>query len=108
MDIKYNIYTSIYQNGPWTLANSTPIDHDQTGNEYTITGLSRGGQYYIMVVGGYIDGSTFVPLMYQPVGPNPEEALGVGKAPGDVLLIRNYTVRKLATTELGHQFEVTI
>lgn len=108
MDIKYNVYVSTSPDGPWVLDNPTPIDHDQTGNEYTITDVIRGALYYIMVVGGYIDDGEFVPLMYQHIGPNPEGAQGVGTAPSVPMAVRNYVVRRKADSMLGHKFEVLI
>ena len=46
MDIKYNIYVSTSPEGPWVLNNPIPIDHDQLGNEYTITDVIRDALYY--------------------------------------------------------------
>lgn len=78
--VRYNVYYSTFSKGPWTLANASPLVHDQAGNEYTITGLSKGTLYYILVAGGYIDDGEFVPLVTQPIGPSSEGARGIGAA----------------------------
>lgn len=108
MDIVYNVYYATTINGPWTLANPTPIDHDQLGNEFTITGLTRGTLYYIQVVGGYMDGDEFIPLISQPIGPTPTGAKGIGAAPPLPIATREYVVRRVSEGALGGQFEVSI
>lgn len=45
----YNVYYSTLSNGPWTLANSSLIAEGAYGNTFTITGLTPGLIYYIVV-----------------------------------------------------------
>jgi len=77
MDIKYNVYYATSPKGPWTLANSSPISHDDTGNYHVIAGLS-GGVYYVAVVGGIMSGGEFLPLVSQPIGPQKISSWGMG------------------------------
>jgi len=102
--VKYNVYYAMSADGPWTLANSTPIDHDQLGNEYTITGLKSGTLYYVSVVGGVLEDGTFVPLMNQHIGTSNDGAKGIGSAPMKPILLRGYAIRYTGT--LRHKFEV--
>ena len=67
--IKYNVYYSSSPEGPWTLANLTPITHSDSGNSYTITGLNSATRYYVTVLGGIEEDGEFIPLFQQPVGP---------------------------------------
>lgn len=73
-DKKYNIYYSIKPNGPWIKSNSSLVSDDSSGNLYTITGLTSGVYYYIMIVGGVLDNQIFVAQCGQPVGPVEENA----------------------------------
>ena len=68
-DIKFNIYTSPSEIGPWTLENSDPIDLSDDGNQsYTVSGLEENTKYFLRVVGGkYID-DVFVPYFNQTIG----------------------------------------
>lgn len=70
MDIKYNIYYSSYANGPWTLANDTPVDHVDEEMSFFIPDLDPNTRYYITVIGGYIENGEFIRLESQPIGPN--------------------------------------
>lgn len=70
MDIKYNIYYSANANGPWTLANSTPIDHQDDIMSYFIDGTEPRTRYFIRIIGGYLDDdSSFIALQSQSIGP---------------------------------------
>lgn len=70
MIIKYNVYYSLNENGPWTLANGTPIASEATNQySYTISNLKGGTIYWVAVVGGTVDNDTFYPLMSQHIGP---------------------------------------
>jgi hypothetical protein len=51
MAYSYNIYYSARPKGPWTLANSTPIESSAYGNSYTISGLRPGVTYWLCVAG---------------------------------------------------------
>lgn len=116
MSIKYNVYYATTANGPWTLANDTPIDHDQNGMEYTISGLARGTKYYLRTIGGVVEDEEFIPYVSQPLGPNAEPAAGV-EAPGvnylvakaHVVHMSGGTVSGVALLEetLGHEFDIS-
>lgn len=45
----YNVYYSSLKDGPWTLANSTPLSDQIYGNSYTISGLTSGLTYYVTI-----------------------------------------------------------
>ena len=68
-DKYYNIYYSQKVNGPWTKANASLLSDDNTGNTYTITGLSSGVYYHIMIIGGELENGVFVPYCGQSVAP---------------------------------------
>jgi len=55
-DYSYNIYYSSLPEGPWTLANSTPLVDQSYGNTHTISGLTPGLIYYIKVASVDLDG----------------------------------------------------
>jgi len=108
MDTKYyNIYYSTSANGPWTLANGSPIEHDDDGNSYLLSGLNQGTRYYVLVVGGVMDGSDFLPLIPQPIGPLAIGAQGVGEALVSPIQIANTLPRHVVTESLAHEFEVS-
>lgn len=74
-NIKYNVYYSTTPDGPWTKANTVLISDNSSGNSYTITDLTEGVLYYVMVVGGILDDfGNWIPLSGQPIGPNPVSA----------------------------------
>jgi hypothetical protein len=105
MDIKYNIYYSFRPEGPWTLSNSTPIDHvDDTEMDYTVSGLNPNSVYYISVVGGYMDGTTFIPLISQPVGPVDDTV--ETNVSGDSIGFRTFSPLKTSNGVLTHTFSV--
>lgn len=68
-DKLYNVYYSVKPNGPWTKSNSSLISDIYTGNFYTINGLTSGVYYYIMIVGGILSDTTFLPQCGQAIGP---------------------------------------
>jgi hypothetical protein len=104
-DIKYNIYYATSAKGPWTLANVTPVDHVGAGNTYTISGLKADTLYYIVIVGGRVDGD-FQPLVLQPIGPLSEQAAGPESATAPVFAARTYEARILADESFYHQITV--
>ena len=65
LNLYYNIYYAITEDSPWKLSNSSPLLHDITGNEYTITGLQTGVPYYVSIVAGRMEEGQFVPLIGQ-------------------------------------------
>lgn len=106
MDLKFNVYFSTASSGPWTLANSTPLDHIPAGNEYLLTGLKSGAKYFVTIVGGVIENGGFIPLISQPVGPESSPAAGVGIAPSTMVQVVNFLPRINASSVLGHRFGV--
>lgn len=68
-DKYYNVYYSQKVNGPWTKANASLLSDDNTGNTCTITGLSSGVYYHIMIIGGELENGVFVPYCGQSVAP---------------------------------------
>lgn len=104
---KFNVYYATTANGPWTLANDTPIDRATSGlTQYTISGLNRNTLYYIAIIGGTMDGSDFVPLVSQPIGP---KSSGAGDVNVNKVIFSAKTFAPNISTEdiLSHQFEVT-
>ena len=68
-ETKFNVYHSLSIDGPWALANNTPVSFDASGHHsYSITGLKEDTQYYVVVIGGIVVDGEFLPLFYQPVG----------------------------------------
>lgn len=68
-DIKFNIYHSLSDNGPWTLASPTPISFSEDGEQSTtVSGLAAGTYYYMRIIGGRVEDETFIPLMSQIIG----------------------------------------
>ena len=90
LDIKYNVYYSTSPTGPWTLDNPVPLDNVQGGTGYTITGLKKGAIYYVSIVGGIMQDGEFVPLMSQPIRPGPMQASGIGEAPMNPIMVKEY------------------
>lgn len=108
MSTKFNIYYATTANGPWELANATPISRDDDGNQYTITGLQRDTLYYVTIVGGYLDEqSSFVPLVTQAIGPKPAGVGGVEAQTTPILITRTFSPDILDEAYLGHQFTIT-
>lgn len=83
LNLYYNIYFSTSSTHSWKRANSIPLLHDQTGNEYTISGLQGNVPYHISVVAGRMDNGEFIPLIDQPLGSESRGAL-------DIFSVRNY------------------
>lgn len=108
MDIKYNIYYSFSSSGPWTLANDIPIDHSDSVMEYFIDNLSPNTTYYIVIVGGYMDGSTFVQLKSQSIGPFNTGANAVGSGEDTTIKALTYSPQKIVEVALTHTFEVIV
>lgn len=68
---KFNIYYATSLQGPWTLSNPVPLDRVEGLQSYTVTGLRQETLYYFSIVGGILDSqNNFVPLIFQPIGPN--------------------------------------
>lgn len=108
MSTKFNIYYATTANGPWILANSTPIDRATSGlTQYIISGLNRNTLYYIAIVGGTMDGSDFVPLVSQSIGPKPS---GAGDVSVNKMIFSAKTFMPNINTEdvLSHQFEIEV
>lgn len=108
MAVKYNVYFSTTAIGPWTLANAIPIDHIDSGNQYTITGLKSGTTYYVKIIGGTVSGTTFQPLINQPIGPASVQAASVDIPTITPLAIRTYEARVIANAGVGHEITVTV
>jgi hypothetical protein len=106
IDLRYNVYISTSQHGPWTLANTTPIVHDPNGNQHTINDLSPGVTYWFLVVGGYVDGNDFVPLISQAIGPDGAQAVGVSQGISGQIFGRVFAPKKPGSTLLGHRFGI--
>lgn len=80
LNLYYNVYYALTENSPWRLSNSSPLLHDIEGNEYTITGLQAGVQYYVSIVPGRMEEGEFVPLMTQSLPYAPRGAVDISGA----------------------------
>jgi hypothetical protein len=107
MDIRYNLYYATSANGPWTLANDTPLDHVSSGNEYTISGLGYRTSYYFQIIGGIIEDNEFVPLAHQHIGPQLDKAGGVELTTAPAYQAQTFTPAVVATA-FGLSHEVTV
>lgn len=104
---KFNIYYSTTPIGPWTLSNPTPLDRVEGIQSYTITGLNTDTTYWVSIVGGVLDSQdNFVPLISQPIGPNPVGAGDQNRHPVSPLGIRTFSPKIIVLSSLGHEFEV--
>ncbi len=102
--VLWNIYYSLIENGPWTLATVSPLADVET-NAYSITGLLPGTIYSVLIVGGYLDEeSDWIPLGGQPIGPNSLSAIGIIN-PNSISTL-TFAPRTVTTNGLGHQFSV--
>jgi len=108
MSTKFNIYYANTPTGPWTLANTTPLDKVDGLNEYTISGLDLNKEYYVRIIGGTLNNEgEFVSLMNQPIGPNTEGArTDIEALPSASILVKPHAPKTTSTTNLGHEFEV--
>jgi hypothetical protein len=109
MSIKFNIYYSVSSSGPWTLANSTPIDRIAAGQEYTITGLATNTQYFIAIVPGTLDeDDSFLPLLSQAIGEEGVKAGGIETVKVPVFAARTFAPSITITgTPMGHKFTIS-
>jgi len=107
LDVKYNVYYSTQPNGPWTLSNTTPIDHVDGGGEHTITGLKYNSLYYVSIVGGIIENGEFLPVMSQYIRPGSYGAAGIGTAPIEPIIIRSFIPSLTQDATLGHVFTLS-
>jgi hypothetical protein len=108
MEVKYNIYYSTSPEGPWTLASEVPIDHNDLGNSFQITGLRNDTKYYVSIVGGRVVGSEFLPLVTQPIGPLPEKASGVGVVTMPPWGVKTFEPRVVGSASLKHSIAISI
>lgn len=108
INVKFNLYYSTSLDGPWTLANPTPIDFNPTGkHSYTITGLKQNTLYYVAVVGGQVEDDVFYPLLSQHIGPVAQGAGDIGTVKLlDVKASRTFAPHINTSDALGHQFAV--
>lgn len=113
MDIKYNVYYSAYENGPWTLANDTPIDHSDSEMSCFIPNLDPNTKYYIVIMGGYIEDNEFIPLQPQPIGPNniganalTANASSGSAVPASIEIVTN-SPKQIANSDFTHIFSIT-
>jgi len=107
MDIKYNIYYALTSDGPWTLANDSPLDHVPSGNSYTVSGLSLNTDYYISIIGGIVnDDDDFVPYVPQFVGPLNQEVATIGSSVVPHFLVRTYGIYRTSNTGMMHMFTI--
>ena len=105
-DIKYQVYYSTLSSGPWTLVNSELIDHSPDGNSINIPDLQQNVNYYILIVGGVIEGSEFVPLISQSIGPQKLGAMGIDKNSVIPLQVKYKIPKRTTYGILGHTFTV--
>lgn len=109
MNTKFNVYYSTTPNGPWILANTTPIDRDPNGNEYTITGLRYGVVYYVTVIGGKLNNQgEFVPLVSQSIGPKQAGIGGVDSDYKQVISVRTWLPNITNEEIIAHEFSVIV
>ncbi len=107
MSIKFNIYYGPTVEGPWTLANVTPLDRIEGLQSYTIIGLNTNTIYYVSVVGGTLDSQdNFLPLISQPIGPSPIGAGDQNLRPVSPIGVRTFSPKIVTDTSLSHQYEV--
>lgn len=82
LNLYYNVYYAVTEGSPWKLSNSSPLLHDVTGNEYTITGLQAGVPYYVSIVAGRMEEGEFIPLMNQSLPYASRGAVDISGAKG--------------------------
>lgn len=102
---KYNVYYSTTPDGPWIKANITLINDVSSGNSYTITGLTEGVLYYIIVVGGKLnEQGIWVPLSGQSIGPLPNPAKDIANP--NMISARTYSSKINNSSNLNMSFGV--
>ncbi len=107
MITKFNIYYASTPDGPWTLSNPAPLDRVEGLQSYTITGLVTDTIYYVSIVGGVLDANdNFVPLISQPIGPNPIGAADQSVRPVSPVGVKTFSPQIITNSNLGHQYEV--
>ncbi len=105
MDIKYNVYYSTNPDGPWIKSNGAPLNDVPSGNSYTITGLTEGVLYYILVVGGRLnEQNIWVPLSGQSIGPLPNPAKDIANP--NMISARTYSSKINISSNLNMSFGV--
>jgi hypothetical protein len=105
--VGYNLYHSTSADGPWTLANDSPIAHNDFGHSYSISGLNNGTTYYLRIVGGIIDGDDFTALVTQHIGPGADGAAGIESTSANTILFKQFVADKLSLGSLGHEFTIS-
>jgi hypothetical protein len=108
-EVKFNVYYSISENGPWILANSSPLDADTSGhNSYTVSGLDHGATYFLSIIGGMVEDNEFFPMITQHIGPNTTGLITDINALLKPALAKGITFAPMVDTDdnLGHEFTV--
>lgn len=107
MSTKYNVYYSVGIDGPWELANGTPIDFDSAGMSYTIPNLKTNSTYRVAIVGGEIIDGEFVSYINQPIGSAIKEAGAIGAVHVPYVIVKTFNPVKVSDDqELSQQFTV--
>jgi hypothetical protein len=105
-DVVYNLYTSVNQN-TWSLANAVPIVYNSSGNNYTITGLQLGVEYYVAIIGGILDPDTSAFVPYAPLQAISDKAVGsaaIGAGIDPQIKIKTFAPHIIDTSDLVHSF----
>lgn len=106
---KFNIYYATSPTGPWTLANTVPLDRVEGLQSYIITGLKTNALYYVSIVGGVLNAqNNFVPLISQPIGPNPIGAGNQSNCPVSPLGIKTFSPQITIESVLGHMYALPL
>jgi len=106
-NIKYNIYYSTNPNKYWTLSNTTPLNHSELGNKYSLTGLNSGTLYYVTVIAGEEQAGIFYPHPEQVIGNSKDLILGPFGNLVRVIQISTTGIRIQNTSSLAHSINVT-
>lgn len=105
MVTKYNVYYSTNEEGPWIKANNILLNDIPSGNSYTITGLTEGVLYYVIVVGGILnEQGVWVPLSGQALGPLPNPAKDIANP--NMISARTYSSKINNSSNLNMTFGV--
>lgn len=106
-DIKFNIYYSSKEKGPWTLANPIPLDNVPGAlQQYVVSGLTMDATYYFSIIGGVIEGGEFVPLISQPISNTPTGAGWINKVSSKIVAAQAFIPRMITTAMLSQEFTV--